>query len=227
MAIIKTAGDAINYINTLYETDSDAPTSGTEDFEVWLAMLNVAVNIWENEEGVLWRELYKKLSSAEDGDKTTEEGVTSYDCPTDFSFPADGYVWLGAGTQKTPYKIKHLEEIHLLQTDTSRWCYFITGNAPTLEFNPNIAGEIPDGATISYNYYKQATTLTDETSEFDMSDPMFAVFYVLAELNKEEGDDSSSAIASQKLESMRVKNMSGGWFQDSMDTTSNDIGLGI
>src|SRR3972149_11545619 len=102
--IIDTLDDAIAYCNSLYEIDSTAPTAGEEDYLVWTSLLNVAKGLWENEEGVLWKELFVKLEDAATGDKTTD-GTTSYTCPTDFIFPASAYIWIGTGTTKVPYKV--------------------------------------------------------------------------------------------------------------------------
>ena len=68
--VVSTLADCINYVNTLYESDSTAPTSGDEDYTVWTGLLNIAVNLWEREEGLLWKELFAKLADAADGDKT-------------------------------------------------------------------------------------------------------------------------------------------------------------
>ena len=154
--IIDTLTDAIGMINTLYEFDSTPPTSSDEDYDVWTALLNAAKNLWESEEGVLWQELFVKLEDASTGDKTTD-GTTTYDCPTDFIFPASAYVWLGAGTNKQAYKIINIEKLQLYENNSERWCYFIKGASPKLEFNPNLT--MDTGTTINYNYYKLAACL--------------------------------------------------------------------
>lgn len=202
--VISNVDDAIDLLNVLYEGDSTPPSSGEEDYAVWLSLLNAAVNIWENEEGTLWRELFVKLADAADGDDTTTSGDYSYATPTDFRFPASGYVWLGTGTNKTAYKVLRQEDVQLHENDSSNWCYFLLDTTPTLEFNPNC--QIPNGSTINYNYYKNATALTTGSSTFEMSDPAFAIYYALSELKKEEGDTTSLSVAEQKLESMKTRN---------------------
>lgn len=202
--ILTDLDDAISYLNSLYESDSTPPTSGEEDYSVWTALFNIAVNLWENEEGILWKQLFTKLSAAPDGDKTTDGG-TSYDCPALFQFPSSGYVWLGSGTNKTAYKVIRQEDVQLYENNSDNWCYFLMDTSPTLEFNPNLT--IDSGLTISYSYYKYATLLTTGTDTFEMADPMFAVYYALSELKKEEGDTSALSIAQQKLEAMKTRNM--------------------
>lgn len=222
--VISTLANAVSYINTLYESDSTAPSSGDEDYTVWTALLNVAVNIWEHEEGVLWNELFVKLADAADGDTTTAADDTSYVVPTDFAMPACGYVWLGTGTDKTAYKVIKQEEAQLRSVDSSNWCYFLMDGSPTLEFNPNLT--IVGDYTINYEYYKTATKLSATTDTFDMADPMFAVYFVVSELKKDEGDTTSLGIATQKLEAMRLKNVMPSWFQvdNLIDKTSAGFG---
>lgn len=222
--IITDVDDAITFLNTLYEADSEVPGSDEEDFSVWLSLFNVATNIWENEEGVLWKQLFVKLVDAPDGDKTTDGG-NSYDCPSLFQFPASAYVWLGTGTNKTPYKVIKQENVQLYENDKSNWCYFLMDGSPTLEFNPNLS--IASGLTISYNYYKTATLLTTGSSTFEMSDPMFAVYYALSELKKEEGDNSAISIATQKLNAMKTRNTMPTWLQEDslIDVTSSGFGV--
>ena len=222
--ILTDVEDAIEYLNTLYESDSTAPSSGDEDFTVWLALFNIAVSLWESEEGMLWKELFVKLADASDGDKTTVADDHSYTCPADFRFSASGWVWLGSGTNKTCLKVIRQEEIQLYGNDTSHWCYFLMDGTPTLELNPNLTVE--GGYTISYNYYKNATKLTTGTNTFEMSDPMFAVYFALSELKKEEGDTLAASIATQKLEAMKTRNEMPAWFQSDAILNKTEDGFG-
>lgn len=220
--VISTLTQAVTKLNTLLELDSTAPSSGEEDFSVWTDLLNTGVNIWENEEGMLWKELFVKLADAPDGDKTTTT-ATTYTVPALFRFPNSGFVWLGTGTNKTAYKVVKQEEIQLYENNKGNWCYFLMDGTPTLEFNPNLA--ITSGQTISYNYYKFASALSTGTDTFDMSDPMFAVYYALSELTKEEGNAQSLSISTQKLEAMRTRNEMPAYFQT--ETQGVDAGFGI
>lgn len=224
--IITDLDSAIGYLNSLYEFDDTAPSSGDEDYVVWTGLFNTAINLWETEEGVLWKELFVKLVDASDGDKTSTAGDYSYACPTDFVFTASAYVWLGTGTNKLPYKVIDISETQLHENSSEKWCYFVQGSSPTLEFNPNIT--LPDNYTISYNYYKHATKLTTGSDTFEMGDPMFAVFYGLGELKKEEGDSTALAIATQKLDGMKMKNEMPTWFQSQNTLINNgEPGMGV
>lgn len=217
--IISTLDNAIDYINFLYEGDSTPPSSGEEDYDVWTGLLNTAVNLWENEEGVLWEELFIDLADAPDGDKTTD-GTNTYDLPTLFKFPASGYVWTGSGENKTAYKVIRIKDKQLYENNTDNWCYF---TSTKLKFNPNIS--MSTGETITYSYYKSASKLTTGSDTFEMSDPMFAVYYALSELKKEEGDTSAATIATQKLEGMKTKNMqTPDWQIDSLYPLGGGVG---
>lgn len=220
---ISTLTQAIAKLNTLYNGSSTPPSSGEEDYLVWQDLLNLGINIWESEEGMLWRQLFVKLADAATGDKTTTAGDYSYATPTDFRFPNSAYVWLGSGTSRTPVLIVKQENIQLYENNTENWCYFLMDGSPTLEFNPNM--HLNTGDTISYNYYKYATALSTGSSTFEMSDPGFAVFYALSELKKEEGDTSALTIATQKLEAMKTLDAMNSEFQ--IDNTVNPTGFGF
>lgn len=225
---ISTLTNAIASLNALYEGDSTAPATGEEDFIVWTALINLAVNIWENEEGMLWKELFVKLADAATGDKTSTTGDYSYTVPTDFRFPASGYVWLGSGSNKTAYKVIKQEDLQLYENSTGNWCYFLMDTSPTLEFNPNCT--LPNSYTISYTYYKKATGFTSASTgaeTFEMSDPGFAVYYALSELKKEEGDTSALAIATQKLEAMKTRNLTNADWQEDTYIPKTGGGFGL
>jgi len=216
--VISNLTNAIASINTLLELDSTPPTSGDEDYSVWTNLINVAVNIWENEEGVLWKELFCELADASDGGKTTVAGQYAYSVPTNFKSLNSGIVWV----DDAPFQVIKIEDKQLYDQNLGDWCYFTDTN---LEFNPNLT--ITAGGTIKYNYYKDATALTTGTSTFEMSDPMFAVYYALAELTKEEGNQEALNIAMQKLEAMKTRNESTAYHQDNSVISPVGEGFGV
>jgi hypothetical protein len=219
--VITSLTNAIQKLNTLYNGSSTPPSSGEEDYSVWTDLLNTAINLWEFEEGTAWKQLFIELADAADGDKTTD-GTNSYTLPTLFKRPNSAYVWIGSGTSKTPYKVIDIRQKQLYENNTERWCYF---TPTTLEFNPNIT--IDTGSTISYNFYKAATALSTGADVFEMQDPMFAVYYALSELKKEEGDTSALTIATQKLAAMVTRNEYDADFQDNTLISPVGDGFGI
>lgn len=222
--VIGTLADVIVFTNGLYESDSTAPTSGDEDYSVWTTLTQIAVNLWENEEGILWKELFVKLADAADGDKTITAGDYSYATPALFRFPASGIVWLGSGTNKTAFKLIDQKDLTLYENNLENWCYFLLDGTSTLEFNPNCT--LTTGQTINYNYYKFATKPTTGTDAIEMADPMFCTYYVLSELKKEEGDATAGQIATQKMEAMKTKNTMPTWLQEDSLLNNND-GFGV
>jgi len=206
--IIQTLADFVSYLNTLYESDSTAPSSGDEDYTVWTALANIAINIWEREEGVNWKELHTNLSDASDGDTAIEDDDWDYDCPTDFDHVVGKVRLVSTSGISSYFNVISSKEVPLADDTSGQWCYF-TGNISSghdIHFNPDL--NLTTGDTITYEYYKKATKLSATTDKFEMSDPMFAVYYALSELKKEEGNADEIAIATQKLEAMRVSNMS-------------------
>jgi len=185
---------------------------------VWTNLINMAVDLWEHEEGILWKELFVQLADAADGDKTTVAGQTEYDLPTDFKFLNSGYVWV----DDTPFPVIKVEDLQLYDQNTANWCYFTTSH---LEFNPNLT--VTAGGTIKYNYYKNATALSTGTDTFEMSDPMFAVYFAVAQLTKEEGNAEVLNIAMQKLEAMKVRNEAPAYYQDNSMMNPVADGFGI
>jgi hypothetical protein len=220
-----TLATAIIYLNTLYNANSSTPTAGEEDYTVWTSLFNIAINTWENEEGMLWRELFVKLANAATGDKTTAASDYSYIVPTNFVFPASAYVWLGSGNTKTAYKVIKQEDLQLYENNSGKWCYFLMDGTPTLEFNPNLT--ISGGDTISYNYYKTASTLSTGTNSFEMADPMYAVYFALNELKKDEGDSTAGIIATQKMEAMKTHNTLTTWQQVDSLQSDTEEGFGV
>ena len=175
----------------------------------------------------MWRELYATLADASDGDSTIAASTWDYDCPTDFSFVVGKVRVVSPSGVSTYFEVLPTSDVSLYDDNDSNWCYF-TGNASTgydLHFNPDLT--LTTGNTISYEYYKAATKLSASTSIFEMADPMFAVFYALSELKKDEGDVSSLSIATQKLEAMKTKNIMPSHYQDTSLRNRTEDGFGV
>lgn len=218
--IITTLANYITYLNTLYQHSSTEPTAGDEDYTDWTNIANIAINVWENATD-FWRELIVDLADAADGTKTTSAATYNYALPTLFKFPLSSYVWLGSNTNKTPFKVIQPQDIQLYENNSENWCYFLNGY---LKFNPNLT--MTASQTIHYIYYKTADKISSATDTFEMSDPMFAVYFALAELKKEEGDPTADKIATQKLNAMIDSNDAAGWFNDNSLIDKTGVGFG-
>lgn len=201
----------------IYEGDADTPESTDDEYTLAKGYANSAINMWYREGGMLWNELRVKLSDAATGDKTTSDGTTSYDCPSDFRFPG-GYVRLvdAAGASKY-YAVIPEYKIQLYDNETANICWF-TGN-PQDGYDLNFLND-PDGTyTISYEYYKTPDTLSATSDVPEMDDPYFIVWFIVWRMYKNDGqhDESNEAkdIMSGKLSQMKDKNIMNPWYQDS------------
>jgi hypothetical protein len=220
-----TESEIIDLVYSLYEGDQDTWASTSDEYLTARRYAKAAILRWEYESGVLWPQLYKRLSSASDGDKTTSVGDYTYTCPADMRLPPKGddktpdYVWIDS----LPFVVYPLSKVQQLKNSQGNWCYF-TGNQKdgfTLNFNPNIT--LPAG-TLTYDYYKQATYYTTPTSTTEMENPMYIVHYVLSRFYKNDGLTGESTQEMQLAEQM-VEQMKENTFVIVEDSL-NDFGFG-
>jgi len=199
-------------LHMLYEGNNDTPESTDADYLTRRGLLNIAIAIWEKE--ALWRELFVKLADASDGDKTTTADDADYDCPTDFLFPV-GFLRIGTSY----YPFKDVTKYQLIRSsDTSTYFYYITGNKNTgydIHLHPTPSST---GDTLSYEYYKSATSLSATSSVFEMSDPYFAIYFALSKLLEQDGriGEAQKAFmeANARLERMKEINMTIPFYQE-------------
>lgn len=193
----------------LYQGDTAAPSDGDDDYTVRRGLLEAAINRWESEKGVLWRELWVMLSDAADGDKTTVADQTSYDCPSDFRF-IGGFVRLvdAAGNSDYYWVIKP-ESAELYRNEDEPVC-FVTGNKSG-GYDLQFITAPTAGLTIEYPYYKEPDIPDATTDVIEMADPWFCVYFVLSKLHEldGEGDRAMKAFAEADaiLRSMKTKNV--------------------
>lgn len=206
-----TESDIQDQIHYMYEGDIETPSSGDDDYTLRLGLENAAINRWENEDGMLWNELWVKVQDAADGDKTTDGSASSFDCPSDFKFPGS-YVRVGS----TYYTVIPQEKVPQYTTTTEKVCYF-TGN-PQNGYDLNFL-TAPDSDTLYYEYYKTADSLSDTTDIPEMSDPYFIVYFVVSRLFELDGQTKNAMKAFQEAEArlvqMKTRNMQAPWYQDS------------
>lgn len=207
-------------LHKLYQGDTDVPTSSEEAYTVRTALLEMAIRTWDGEEGILWRELWKQLSDASDGTKTTVASTTTYNCPSDMRRFLGGYVRTtdSAGTH-TFYPVVEQHKAELFLNEDEELCWFTgsyTGSAGgfVLHFL-----EAPTaGLTINYPYYKVPTYPSSASDVIEMSDPLFAIEMALAKLHEldGEGDRATLALAkaTSRLKAMKINNAMPGWYQD-------------
>jgi hypothetical protein len=216
-------------IHSLYEGDTDTPSDGDDDYILRTRLINAAINRWENEKGVLWNELWVDLADAADGDKATTATTYKYDCPTDFKFPG-GYVRTYSTVgNSTYYSVVPPEKFQLYDNEDKNIVTFI-GN-PSDGYDVKFLDTQSSGLTISYQYYKNADSLSLTSDIPEMSDPYFIVYYVLSRLyeldNRQAFAEKAFREAEMRLSQMRVKNMQPAFYQDSrIEDWATEQGLG-
>lgn len=176
-----TLTQAQNLIHTQLEGDTDTPGSSDDDYKLRTALINRFITDWENTRGVLWNELWDT-----DDSNTVSTGTTTYGAPTDFKFPG-GYVRLVDSDGNTELIPVDKPEQVQRYTSEQRRAYF-TGN-PSNGYTLNLLWtptSKDNGKTIKYDYYKYATKLETGTDEIEMSNPMFVIDSVIAEVRQIE-----------------------------------------
>lgn len=226
-----TEADLQNFIHSMYEGDTDTPDSTDDDYLYRRRLLNLGINRWENDKGILWNELWANTSGS-DATTTVADGTTDYGAPSDIRFPG-GYVKIldsDGGTLKRLTVVKP-EQIQQYPSDTSEICYFRGSNADgfTLVISSGIA-ETYNGKTLGYDYYKRATALSSTSAAPEMSDPMFLVYGAVAELYKQDNNVAFYTAhlreAEERLKQMEVVNMMNTHYQgiENEDLTQSVIG---
>lgn len=206
-----TENEIIDIVYSLYETDDTGWDTASSEYLSARIICNAAIKKWEMFDNTVWRELWTTLDDAADGDKTITAGTYDYDCPTNFAKPSSWVRLTDSNDSTTIYKVVSPEELSRYTDSKDSFCYF-TGNPKDgydLHFNPNLT--LTTGDTIHYEYYKVATLFTASNSTTEVPDPYYLVYYTLARLLKNDGEDYSEEANQWRelLENMRVTNMAG------------------
>ena len=197
----------IQSVYYLVEIDSEPWGETDDEYITARGLANIAIDRWEKYENTTWNELLTNLTDSDvllGGDKVTVADTYSYDCPSDFVRPCS-FVRIGG----TIYDVKKPTQIAELKDSGEKWVYF-AGNPKDgykLKLNPNLT--VTDGEVIEYEYYKSASKFSTTTSETEMSDPYFIVYFVAAHMGDEGINTDYYQMAEARLEQMRSVNMSG------------------
>lgn len=206
-------------LHSLYQGDIDTPTSGDDEWQDRFRKLKTAIREWAGEKGIVWGELWKLLSDAADGGKTVLTATLAYDCPTDFDFPG---AWVKTGSAAGGWAYWDVVSPERAQSfgNASMQCVFFTGNQSD-GMQVNFMKQPTVGDTIEYPYYKKADVPDaddDGTFVIEMSDPMFAIYFVLSQMHEidGEGDRAVKAIrqAQAKMDGMRTRNVMPAFLQE-------------
>ena len=217
----------INAVYYLVEVDSEPWNETDDEYITARGLANIAINRWEKYENTTWSELITNLTDSAvllGGDKVTVASTYSYDCPSDFVRPVS-FVRIGGEI----YDVKKPEQLAENKDSQSKFVYF-TGNPKDgydLHLNPNLT--VTAGEVIEYEYYKSASTFSTTTSESEMSDPYFIVYFVAAHMGDEGINSDYFQMAEARLEQMKTVSISSlyGVSNDILNSLDTNNGFGI
>ena len=153
----------------LAELNVDYPTSGDDEYTLRTLLINKWISNWEQEEGMLWNQLWALASF-------TSSSATSYTLSgvspaiTDMKYPG-GFVELVDSNGGSVYwDVIKPEEVRLRTNNSTAWDYQYTNSQTrwayflgdpqagfVLYFNPSF---YPGAGTIKFPYYKKAAILS-------------------------------------------------------------------
>lgn len=214
--------EALEIIHKLYENNNDFPDSSSEDFIARLEKFNTAIDQWESKvrEGVLWKELFTSAP-------VTAGGTGSDNAPADFLWPA-GSIWIG-GNEYSFVRPEKARQI--INKYSAKKIFWITGGNGAYKINTYPA--IGAGTIFDVDYYKKATKFSTgaESTEIEMSDPYFGIYWVLTSLYLDDENstqaDMNLNISNDKIKSMELSNESTPFYQDNALEDINEPGFGF
>ncbi len=215
----------------LINQDVDALASTDDEYILIKRLADNAINRWENDNGILWLELWGNLTGAADGTKTITSGTSTYAAPTNFRFPG-GWVRLTSGGQEIRYPVIKPGEAQRAGASSGAKMAYFTGNPGTgytLNISPTPDSTI-NGWTIDYDYYALASDLSTGGDSPEMLDPYFIVYYISSELVREEDPTRWKSLrddAEEKLRQMEVNNMQEAPYQSWENDDAHFIGTGM
>ena len=182
-----TVSEVLQQIHRLYEGNTDYPSSGSDDYNLRLGLINDAIKEWETFRQTRWKELYATTSL------TTVSGTSQYSLPSDFKEIAS-LVYI----DDLYYKIVRNDMVKSLQEadSTARFCW-ITGTPTAYQLNVNPEPD-ESGKSIELSYYKYASSVSNDTDVLPMSMPMFVSYWVVARLYDQDGNGAMTTYYEQK-----------------------------
>lgn len=193
----KTVDDILNQVHRDYEGDTDYLEFADEETQLHFSYLKDGIEEWLDRFPE-YREVFTDLTTATDGDKTTNGG-SIYDCPTNFVRPANV---VKVGSKYLTYIPPEKVALKLQDNSASEW-FTITGSpgAYKLRINPAVAS----GSTIEYDYWRSITLPTLATSTIEVSRPSFITAYILNKLYAEDDPDRAEEYAYKMNEEERLE----------------------
>jgi len=226
MALTET--QIITAIYQLYETDDTGWSSSSSEYLSARGFLNAGLQDWAMR--TTWRDLWSTLTSAADGTKTITAGTYSYVTPTNFNAP-NSWVRTTSGTTNTFWRVIPVDVIAKYSSADDNYCYFTGSQADGFNLNFNSRKTLVTGDTINYEYYKNPTLYTTTATKSEIPDPYYLVYYALARLIKNDGEDFSyeEGKAREIMDRMEVNNIQGYWDVDNRieEPLGQGVGFGL
>lgn len=216
----------IDIIYSLYETDDAGWETTSSEYLTSRAFCNAAIHDWEMR--TTWRDLFSTLTAAADGTKTITAGTYSYLCPTNFVYP-NGWVRTVRNNIPTFWLVRPSEMVPKLADSTDFYCYFTGSVKGGFYLNFNSKKTLNTGDTINYEYYATPTLLITTSSTTEIPDPYYLVYYSLARLLKNDGEDFSyeETKAREIMDNMLTNNIQGFWDINNPIEESLNQGVGF
>lgn len=220
-----TENQVIDIIYSLYETDDTGWDPTSPEYITSRAFCNAAINKWASKR--IWRDLFSTLTAAADGTKTTTSGTWAYLCPTNFSNITSWMRTVDSNSNVTFWEVIPPEMVAKRAGQKGKFCY-VTGSVKGgFYINFNQAETLTTGHTINYEYYCTPTLYTAVSTTSEIPDPYYCVYYSLARLLKNDGEDFSyeDAMARDLLDQMDTNNTQGVW--DVSNQIEEPLSLGV
>lgn len=189
--------EILHEIHSLYNGDTDYPTSTEDDYIINVNLANHACRVWGSEP-YNWRELYVS------GSITTVADQNEYSLPANFS-KINSRV-LVDGNELIYIKPEDKQSVLKLSSSSEFYTIYGKPGSKTLYINPSV--EV--GKTIEFDYYRKFEPLVNPTDVPDMSDPLYIIFFVMSKLYEQDarndmlGDYRNQAVDS--LNNMVIEN---------------------
>lgn len=193
----KTVDDILKQVHRTYEGDIDYLEFDDDETQLNLSYLKDGIEEWVDRFPE-YREVFADLTSASDGDKTTDGG-SIYDCPTNFVRPANT---IKVGSKYLTYIPPEKIAQKLQENSSSEW-FTITGSPGAYKLRINPA--MDSGSTIAYDYWKTIAVPTLVTSVVEVSRPLFVIAYILNKLYSEDDADKAKEYEQKMTEEERLE----------------------
>jgi hypothetical protein len=214
----------------LYRGQDTAITSDSREYAIAINLLKQAVRKWDRADGQLWRELNTSLSLEKVLDPALVNTITSIAtaAPSNIRKPPAFVTFTLTDGRTAKYTVDNPEN----SSSTSVWFLGGTGTGWVMYIGNDLLETLTD-ATFDYQYIKSPTQPTTAaagaTTFIEMSDPSFAVHYMLALRfqNARNGFGYQTAMneAKEALANMKIENNTG--TLDSTTYMTPDSGWGM